>query len=118
MSHGASDPMSSTASPPLVKEAAQPATAAAPAQIVNAVETLDETAEFLRRFVIFTNHAQVYAVVLWIVHCHAIVEADESPYLAITSAEKRSGKTRVLDLLELLVPSPWRVITPSDAVVF
>ena len=43
---------------------------------------------------------------------------EQSPLLAITSAEKRSGKTRLLDVLELLVANPWRVITPSEAVVF
>jgi hypothetical protein len=31
---------------------------------------------------------------------------------------RRSGKTRLLDVLELLVANPWRVITPSEAVVF
>jgi len=41
-----------------------------------------------------------------------------SPILAVTSAEMRSGKTRVLDCLELLVPEPFRVVIPSEAVVY
>jgi|ERR1039457_3883190 hypothetical protein len=30
-----------------------------------------------------------------------------TPHLAVTSAEMRSGKTRLLEILELLVRSPW-----------
>ncbi len=39
-------------------------------------------------------------------------------FLAITSAEMRSGKTRLLEVLELLVRRPWRAISPSEAVLF
>jgi hypothetical protein len=44
--------------------------------------------------------------------------AETSPYLGVTSAEKLSGKTRLLDVLETVVCKPWRTITPSQAVVF
>src|SRR4029453_18198374 len=33
--------------------------------------------------------------------------ADYTPYMAITSAEKQSGKSRLLDLLTLLVKNGW-----------
>ena len=36
----------------------------------------------------------------------------------MTSPEKRCGKTRLLDVLELLVAKPWRTIMPSEAVLF
>jgi hypothetical protein len=61
---------------------------------------------------------QAIALALWIFHTHAFDAADYSPYLAITSPEMRSGKTTLLKLLELLCARPWRVITPSEAVVF
>jgi hypothetical protein len=48
----------------------------------------------------------------------SVDDFEVSPVLAITSAEMRSGKTRVLDCLELLVPHPFRVVTPSEAVVY
>jgi hypothetical protein len=38
--------------------------------------------------------------------------------LIITSAEKRSGKTRLLDVLELLVRRVWRALLASEAVLF
>ena len=69
-------------------------------------EVLDELAGFVRRFVVMSP-AQADAIALWIVHTHAFDAAEQTPYLAISSAEKRSGKTRLLEVLELLVARPW-----------
>ena len=69
-------------------------------------EVLDELAGFVRRFVVMSP-AQADAVALWIVHTHVFDAAEQTPYLAISSAEKRSGKTRLLEVLELLVARPW-----------
>ena len=80
-------------------------------------QLLDALVAFLRRFVAM-QLPQAQAAALWIVHSHTVEAVEASPYLAITSATKRSGKTRLLDVLELLVARPWRVITPSEAVVF
>jgi hypothetical protein len=49
---------------------------------------------------------------------HAFDAADASPYLAVTSPEKRSGKSRLLEVLEIIVFNSWKVITPTEAVVF
>jgi hypothetical protein len=81
-------------------------------------DLLDGITTFLRRFVVFPDNAQVAAIALWIVHTHAFDAAEVTPYLAITSAEKRSGKTRTLDILELLTPEPWRTINPTGANLF
>jgi hypothetical protein len=68
--------------------------------------------------VAWVNDAQVVAVTLWIVHTYIYEQADQTPYLAITSPEKRSGKSRVLDVLEKLVAKPWSIVQPSEAVLF
>lgn len=73
---------------------------------------------FLRRYVVFPSDHEPVAVALWIAHAHLVERFESSPILAVTSAEMRSGKTRVLDCLELLVPEPFRVVTPSEAVVY
>jgi hypothetical protein len=78
---------------------------------------LDVIVTVVRRFVVMSE-PQAVAVALWIAHSHVLDACEASPYLAITSAEKRSGKTRLLDVLELLVARPWRVVIPSEAVVF
>lgn len=78
---------------------------------------LDDLTAFVRRFVALTTE-QAWALALWIAHTHTFDCFDYSPYLALTSPEKRSGKSTVLKVLELVVASPWRVVTPSEAVVY
>jgi hypothetical protein len=51
--------------------------------------------------------AQSDATAIWIAHTHCFAAAEQTPYLAISSAEKRSGKTRLLEVLELVVARPW-----------
>lgn len=76
-----------------------------------------ELARFVRRFVVLSE-PQADAVALWVLHTHALDAADTTPYLAITSAEKRSGKTRLLEVLELLVREPLPTANISDAALF
>jgi len=72
---------------------------------------------FVRRYVVLTD-AQAAAIVLWAAHTHAIDAFEATPFLAINSPEKRCGKTRLLDVLELVVARPWRTVMPSEAVLF
>jgi hypothetical protein len=74
--------------------------------------------DFTIKYVVFNSEHEPIAVALWVAHAHLVDQFETSPILAITSAEMRSGKTRVLDVLELLVPAPFRVVTPSEAVVY
>jgi hypothetical protein len=69
-------------------------------------ELLEEVRRFVRRFVVLTE-AQADAVALWVLHTHAFAAAETTPYLEINSAEKQSGKTRLLETLEYLVANPW-----------
>jgi hypothetical protein len=81
-------------------------------------ELLDAVELLLNRYVIFRGIVQRTAVALWVAHAHALEVADVTPYLHVYSAEKESGKTRLLEVLEWLVPRPWHVIGPSEAVLF
>jgi hypothetical protein len=75
---------------------------------------LDEIAAFVQRFVILSR-PELLVISLWVAHTWAFEASDATPYLAVTSAEMRSGKTRLLEILELLVHSPWRTgrVTPA-----
>jgi 5S rRNA maturation endonuclease (ribonuclease M5) len=75
-------------------------------EIVDGARLLNQVAAYIRRFVSLSP-SQTPVVTLWIAHTHAIDAADATPYLAITSAEKQSGKTRLLEVSELLVRNPW-----------
>ncbi len=79
---------------------------------------LDRVEAFLVRYVAFPSEHEAAAIALWVAHAHLVDQFETSPILAITSAEMRSGKTRVLDCLERLVPRPLRMVTPSEAVIY
>jgi hypothetical protein len=82
-------------------------------------ETLDQIASFLRRYVVFARPETIVAVVLWIAHTHALQYADATPYLAISSPEKQSGKTRLLECLQLLAHECGGIaITPTASTIF
>jgi hypothetical protein len=73
---------------------------------LNLAVLLDDIASFLRSFVVLSDY-QLQAISLWVAHTHSISSALTTPYLNIYSAEKRSGKTRLLEVLEVLVARPW-----------
>jgi len=83
----------------------------------DAAQLLEELASFVRRYVVLTEE-QADAVALFVVHTHAFDAATATPYLWITSATPRSGKSRLLDVIELLVAKPLSTVNISDAALF
>jgi len=77
---------------------------------------LDAVFGYITRFVSLSE-AQARAVALWVAHTHSFEAADCTPYLSVNSAEKQSGKTRLLEVLELLVFEPWLTGRVSSAVL-
>src|SRR5689334_14828046 len=59
-------------------------------------DLLSDVGDFVCRFVVLSKSQRV-AIALWIAHTHAFDAAEATPYLALTSASKRSGKTRLLE---------------------
>jgi Protein of unknown function (DUF3631) len=78
---------------------------------------LDDVCKFLRRFVVMSD-IQTDASALWTAHTHAIEAAEATPYLAVTSAVKGSGKSRLREALELIVSKPLSSANMSDAALF
>lgn len=78
---------------------------------------LDDVRSFIRRFVVLDDHQSV-AVTLWVAHTHCFEAFSCTPYLAVSSPQKRSGKTRLLEVLELLVREPLPTANISDAALF
>ncbi len=79
---------------------------------------LDAMCEFLGRYVVFQYREQPTLIALWIVHTWTIEAFDYTPYLHVHSAEKRSGKTRLLDVIHLLARRAWRAVSPTVSVLF
>jgi hypothetical protein len=67
---------------------------------------LDRVSAFIRKFVHLSD-PQARIVAAWTAHTHAVGAATTTPYLNVNSAVKQSGKTRLLEVFELLVSKPW-----------
>jgi hypothetical protein len=73
---------------------------------VEGAELLEDIIDFIRKYVLLSQ-AQAIVLALWTLHTHCMVAADTTPYINVNSAEKESGKTRTLEVEELLVANPW-----------
>ena len=69
-------------------------------------DLLTKITGFIRRYVVMSED-EALAVALWVLHTHTFAAADASPTLSVNSAEKRSGKTLLLEVLSLIVARPW-----------
>ncbi len=79
---------------------------------------LNETYQFIGRFVAYpSEHAHV-AHTLWIAHAHLMEKWDSTPRIAFLSPEPGSGKSRALEVTEPLVPSPVNAVNVSPAYIF
>jgi 5S rRNA maturation endonuclease (ribonuclease M5) len=85
---------------------------------LDTAEVLKAVCAVLRRFVVWGSDEQVHFVALWVLHTYTFGLFDTTPYLDVSSAAKRSGKTRLLEILGLLVARPWSVVEASEAVLF
>jgi hypothetical protein len=89
-----------------------------PGELTSATrEILGRVRDFLRRYVVLSGAASV-AVALWVLHTWAIGAFETTPRLAVTSAERRSGKSRLLEVLERLVREPLYTANISVAALF
>jgi hypothetical protein len=73
---------------------------------------------FLGRFVSYPSEHTQTAHALWIIHTHTMDKWESTPRLAFLSAEPASGKTRALEITELLVPNPVCAVNVSPAYLF
>jgi hypothetical protein len=64
---------------------------------------LEAVEGFLRRYVVFQYSEQAKVCALWAIHTWAFNAFDYTPYLSVFAVEKRSGKSRLLEVLSLLV---------------
>lgn len=79
---------------------------------------LDAVYAFLGRFVAYPDQASHDAHVLWIGHTHAMDCWDSTARMAFLSPEPGSGKSRALEVTELLVPNPVEAINVTPAYLF
>ncbi len=81
-------------------------------------DLLDWIEAFLARFVAYPSEAARVAHVLWIAHTHGMSAWDSIPRIAFLSPEPGSGKSRVLEVSELLLPRPVHAVNTTPAYLF
>jgi hypothetical protein len=88
---------------------------------MNSSEILETVQNFLSRYIVLPPE-QMQLVALWVLHTwqfsEQAVTPTVTPYLYIHSAQKGSGKTLVIDVLETLVRNPIRGTSMTPAVLF
>ena len=78
-------------------------------------ELLAELKRFLQRWVVFQCPEQADVCALWAMHTWLIKAFDYTPYLWVHAADKRSGKSRLLEVLRLLSCNAVRAQSASPA---
>ena len=81
-------------------------------------QLLGEISAVLDRYVRLPSRDAVLAIGLWVLHTWALDGAHATPYLVIQSPTKRSGKTRLQEVLALLVRDPWMIASASQSAIF
>lgn len=85
---------------------------------VDGEKLLTDIRAFVGRFVAFPAAYYLDTVTLWAAHAHMVEHFHTTPRLAVLSPEPESGKTRVLEILDLLTPQPMLIFSPSVAAIF
>ncbi len=84
---------------------------------VDGAALVAEMVEQIQRYVMLPREAAI-AIALWIVHSHAFELFPISPRLLIESPTPRCGKTRLIEILQRLVPKALRADNISAASLF
>jgi hypothetical protein len=79
---------------------------------------LDDVRAFVGAYVAFPSEAALDTVTLWAEHTHAVEAFESTARLALLSPEKATGKTRTLEVLDQLVPSPMHAVNCTSAALF
>jgi hypothetical protein len=79
---------------------------------------LNDVRSFLSRFIAYPSEHAKTAHVLWVAHTHLMGAWESTPRLAFLSPEPGSGKTRAMEVTELLVPNPVAAVNVTPAYLF
>ncbi|WP_426241858.1 DUF3631 domain-containing protein [Nocardioides sp. LHG3406-4] len=80
-------------------------------------DLIPDLMRFIGSYVVMTE-AQKVVLATYVMHTHIAQYCQQTPYIFIHSPEPECGKSRLMEVLELLVVRPWMIVNPSDAVLF
>lgn len=81
-------------------------------------ELLDRVAAAVSRYCILPSPHALIGVVLWVAYTHMTDAFEYAPRLVARSAEKRSGKSRLLEVVDALVHEPLRAVNATVSYIF
>jgi putative DNA primase/helicase len=84
---------------------------------VDGAALMDDLGATILRFCVLPEHSAPL-MAAWVLHAWAHDAADISPVLALTSPEKRCGKTTAVSVISALVPRAMHAINISTSVLF
>ncbi len=83
---------------------------------------LDDIGAFITKYVTLASDNEKLMLALWVLHTWTfspeVPHPYTTPYLYIYSAEKQSGKTRLLEVLETIIRNPSRAANLTEPVMF
>lgn len=79
---------------------------------------IHELESYITAYVTFLEPYFALVIALWLMATHAWTAFDAFPYLVVTSATKRSGKTRLLELLSFVASNSRLVAHISPAALY
>lgn len=79
---------------------------------------LNQVYTILKRFTVQTSQHEYTAIALWIAYTHAATVFDHAPRLLYTSPEKRSGKTRTMEVTSKLSANPLIAANATVPAIF
>lgn len=81
-------------------------------------EALNQVHQILARFTVQTSRHEYVAITLWTAYTHAQTVFDFAPRMLITSAEKRSGKSRTMEVVAKLSAHPLIAANATVPAIF
>jgi hypothetical protein len=79
---------------------------------------IDQVARFIERFVFIQDRNLYRLLAVWAIATHLYERFEYIGYVFAYSPEPQSGKSRLLEVLELLVSKPSFFVRPTEAVLF
>lgn len=101
-----------------MSEQGQAISRAAVGRDLNFAGLLDAVVAFVSRYVVYPGEYERHAHTLWVAHCWFMDHWDSTPRIALLSPEPASGKSRALEVTELLVPRPILAVNATSAYLF
>jgi hypothetical protein len=88
-----------------------------PEDVPDGGELVSGIEEFIKRYLVLPDSIYL-PLALWVLATHAFRRFDCFPYIAVVSAVKRSGKTRLAEVLQTMVWRGWSGTAPSPAALY